>query len=72
MDTAMMELFVVVCLLGAPDRCEERSIGLYPEMTAMTCMMQGQPHIAAWWATHPDLRVTRWTCRDNARRLTKA
>jgi hypothetical protein len=68
----MMELMVVVCLITAPDRCEERSIGLYPEMTAFTCVMQGQPHIAAWVAAHPDLRVTRWTCRDSERRLTKA
>jgi len=68
----MMELLVVVCLLTAPDSCEERSIGLFPQMTALTCVMQGQPHIAAWSVTHPDLRVARWTCRDPATRLTKA
>ena len=68
----MMELIIVVCLQAAPDRCEERSIGLYPEMTALTCVMQGQPHIAAWVVAHPELRVTRWTCRDNARRFTRA
>ena len=54
----MMELIIVVCLQAAPDRCEERSIGLYPEMTALTCVMQGQPHIVAWVAAHPELRVT--------------
>jgi hypothetical protein len=68
----MMELILVVCLQAAPDSCEERSIGLYPEMSAMTCMMQGQPQIAAWSESHPTLRVARWTCRDSATRLTKA
>ena len=68
----MMELLVVVCLYVAPDRCEERSIGLFPQMSALTCMMQGQPHIAAWSVAHPELRVARWTCSDPSRRLTKA
>jgi hypothetical protein len=68
----MMELIVVVCLHVAPDRCEERSIGLYPEMSATTCVMQGQPQIAVWAETHPELKVTRWSCRDSAQRLTRA
>jgi hypothetical protein len=68
----MMELLLVVCLQVTPDRCEERSIGLYPEMSAMTCLMQAQPQIAAWSQTHPGLRVARFTCRDSATRLTKA
>ena len=49
----MMELVLIVCLQAAPERCEERSIGLYPDMTAMACVMQGQPQIAAWIETHP-------------------
>jgi hypothetical protein len=68
----MMELLVVVCLLAAPENCEERSIGFYPEMSAMACMLQGQPQIAVWTEAHPGLRVARWTCRDSATRLTKA
>jgi hypothetical protein len=60
----MMELVVVACLHVALGRCEERSIGLFPEMSAMACMMQGPPHIASWNQTHPELRVTRWSCRD--------
>jgi hypothetical protein len=68
----MMELLLIVCLQVSPDRCEERSIGLYPEMSAMTCLMQAQPQIAAWSQTHPGLRVARFTCRDSATRLTKA
>jgi hypothetical protein len=59
----MMELVLVVCLHVAPERCEERSIGLYPDMTAMACVMQGQPQIAGWIETHPEVRVRRWTCR---------
>ena len=68
----MMELLVVVCLQAAPDHCEERSIGLFPEMSAMACMMQGQPQIAVWSEAHPGLRVARWSCRDSATRVTKA
>jgi len=68
----MMELVLIVCLQLAPDRCEERSIGLYPQMSAMTCMMQAQPQIAVWSESHPGLDVARWSCRDSATRLTKA
>jgi hypothetical protein len=67
----MMELLVVVCLQAAPDSCEERSLGLYPEMSAMTCLLQAQPQIAVWSQAHPRLRVSRFSCRDSARRLTK-
>ena len=38
----------------------------------MTCLMQAQPQIAAWAETHPELRVSRFTCRDSATRFTKA
>ena len=68
----MMELLLIVCLQVSPDRCEERSIGLYPEMTAMACLMQAQPQIAVWSETHPGLRVARFTCRDRATRITRA
>ena len=68
----MMELLLVVCLQVAPDSCEERSIGLYPEMTAMACLMKAQPQIAVWSETHPGLRVARFTCRDRATRITRA
>jgi hypothetical protein len=68
----MMELLLVVCLQVAPDRCEERSIGLYTDMTAMACMMQAQPQIAVWSESHPELRVARFTCRDSATRVTRA
>lgn len=68
----MMELVLVVCLQAAPDRCEERSIGLYPDMTAMACIAQGQPQIAGWIETHPGVRVARWTCRGTRDREMKA
>ena len=68
----MMELLLVVCLHVSPDRCEERSIGLYPQMSAMACLQQAQPQIAAWSETHPGLRVARFTCRDSATRTTRA
>ena len=68
----MMELVLIVCLQATPDSCEERSIGLYPEMNAMACVMQGQPQIAAWTETHPGHRIARWTCRDATNRSERA
>ena len=68
----MIELVLVVCLNGAPDRCEERSIGLYPEISVMTCMMQAQPQIAVWSERNPQLKVARFSCRDSATRFSKA
>jgi len=68
----MMELVLIVCLQAAPERCEERSIGLYSDISAMTCMMQGQPQIATWSESNPGLRVARWSCRDLRRREMKA
>ena len=68
----MMELVLIVCLQAAPDRCEEQSIGLYPNMTAMACVMQGQPQIAGWIENHPEVRVTRWSCRDPRSKAIKA
>lgn len=68
----MMELVVIICLQAAPDHCEERSIGLYPDTTAMACVMLGQPQIAAWAETHPGHKVARWSCRDPATRAERA
>ena len=68
----MIELVLVVCLHALPDRCEERSIGLYPEISVMTCMMQAQPQIAVWSERNPQLKVARFTCRDSTTRVTKA
>lgn len=68
----MIELVLVACLHAAPERCEERSIGLYTDVSLMTCMLSGQPHIAAWAETHPHLSVSRWSCRNPAARETRA
>ena len=68
----MMELVLVVCLASAPTRCEERSIGLYPDISATACLMQGQPQIAVWCEEHPGLSVARYSCRDVSARDQKA
>lgn len=59
-----MELVLVVCLSSSPHLCEERSIGLYPDISAMACLAQGQPQIALWIEQHPGLAVARYSCRD--------
>ena len=68
----MMELVLVVCLTSTPNRCEERSIGLYPDISAMACLVQGQPQIAVWSEQHPELSVTRYSCRDTNARAQRA
>jgi hypothetical protein len=68
----MMELVLIVCLHVAPDRCEVRSIGLFPQISAMACLRQAQPQIAAWTETHPGLQVSRFTCRNSGAGVTRA
>ena len=63
---------LIVLETGAVRPVVQRSIGLYPEMSAMPCLMQAQPQIAAWAETHPGLRVARFHCRDSTTRITKA
>jgi hypothetical protein len=64
----MIELAFVVCLTLTPDVCEEQRIAHLPEIGLMACMMQAQPQIAEWIATHPGLTVTRWSCQFSDQR----
>ena len=58
----MIELAFVVCLLAAPERCEDRRLALLPDIGVMGCMTGAQPQLALWVEANPDYRVVRWTC----------
>ena len=58
----MIELFFIVCLVSAPDDCQEKSL-LYADITPMACMMGAQPELAKWIAERPNYRIKQWKCR---------
>jgi hypothetical protein len=68
----MIELVFVVCLLSAPDRCEERSLAFLAQSGPFACMFQAPPELAAWIGEHPGFRVASWHCEDPARRAQRA
>ena len=59
----MIELAFTVCLLAAPDRCEERRL-LFQDVTAERCMAGAQPQLAKWSVEHAGWRITRWHCAE--------
>jgi hypothetical protein len=68
----MIELFFVACLYTAPNACEERSIAYLEEASIASCLMRAQPELAVWASTHPNLHVTRWSCRYTDRKAQDA
>lgn len=59
----MIELFFVTCLLGAPDRCTDRSLLFEERNGLVTCILQSQTELARWIASHPTQQVREWQCR---------
>ena len=64
----MIELFFIACLHAAPNACEERSIAYLEEASLASCLVRAQPELAVWARTHPNLHVTRWSCRYTDRK----
>lgn len=62
----MLKLVFVACLAGQPGTCEEREIPIYENVSPIACMMGAAPTLAQWRATHPDWRVNRWRCENDA------
>lgn len=57
----MPELFLIVCLTTAAEKCEAVSIPL--ETTGMmACMQEGQLQMVAWKEEHPEYVVRSWSC----------
>lgn len=58
----MIELLFVVCALGQPDDCRERSL-IFTDVTPMQCLMGAQPELAKWSNAHPNDVITSWRCQ---------
>lgn len=58
----MIQLIFIACLAASPDRCQEHSVSLLPEIGIMGCMVTAQPELARWAEQHPSHRVVRWRC----------
>ena len=59
----MIDLIFTACLIAAPAACEERQLTFAArDLTPMTCLMSGQPHLAEWADAHPGWRIARYKC----------
>lgn len=61
----MIEIAAAACLISAPEHCRDVSLTFEAEnLTANACMTSGQIHLAEWTNSHPNWRITRFTCRQ--------
>lgn len=68
MTTPIIELVVTVCLIVAPESCDDEHFPVYVNMPLATCAMQAMPTIARWADEHEDFLVKAWHCRYYADR----
>ena len=61
----MLRLIFTICMIDAPDRCEERELLVYDRMPVIACVTGAMPELATWRQTHPDWRIARWRCEDD-------
>ncbi len=61
----MLRLIFTVCMIDAPDTCEQREMLVYEHMPVMACMAGAMPELATWRETHPNWRIVRWHCNDD-------
>lgn len=58
----MMIALVIAACLGT-EECRDFTLLYDPySVSLMTCMVAGQPEVARWNESHPDWRITRWSC----------
>ena len=67
----MIALVFITCLQTSPTVCEERTMLYQEQMTPMACLMNAQPELAKWKATHPNWRITSYRC-GRPERMAKA
>jgi hypothetical protein len=61
----MIEIAAAACMISAPSHCRDVSLVFDANSTAtFACMTQGQVQLAQWTVTHPNWRITRFTCRE--------
>jgi hypothetical protein len=61
----MLRLVFMVCMIDAPEMCEQREMFVQDEMPVMACVMGAMPELAIWRETHPNWRIARWRCEDD-------
>lgn len=64
----MIELVFTVCLVAAPETCEDRHLTFTENIGTRQCLIGAQPHLARWNEANPKWRIGRWKCRPVAAR----
>jgi hypothetical protein len=59
----MIELVLIACLIGEPERCERIIVPLEPEVGLAQCLHTSQIRLVEWVQQHPEWQVRRWTCQ---------
>jgi hypothetical protein len=57
-----VQLIVLVCAAANPQQCEEKRLTFESHGSLERCMMEAQPYLAEWSASHPDLVIKRYHC----------
>ncbi len=58
----MYELVLWVCLMAAPDICNEKRLPFQAPTSLMDCMWQGQTQMVRWLDENPQWHLKRWRC----------
>lgn len=58
----MIELMLLVCLAGQPDKCEDIYLASDGPTDIMQCLYGGQQRAVQWAREHPGYVVKRWRC----------
>jgi hypothetical protein len=61
----MLRLVFTICMLDAPQTCEQRELLVYDAMPVTSCVLGAMPELAVWSETHPNWRIARWHCEDD-------
>ena len=63
----MIELVLVFCMVGTPDRCIERNEPMADAMSQIACVSMGQQIGQEYLREHPNWRLVNWRCQDSVR-----
>lgn len=60
----MIEIAAAACMIGAAHNCRDVVIRFEDEnFRQSNCMTVGQAELAKWTLSHPNWRITRFSCR---------
>ena len=62
----MLELVLVYCMVGTPDRCVERREPLTEIDDGAQCMLHGEIEATRFVAAHPQWRLFSWRCAPDS------